>query len=557
MAKKPNFLFFITDQHRADHLGCYGNPVVQTPHIDSLAGRGLTFDEFYVSCPICMPNRATILTGRTPSANGARQNGIPLSLDAVTFVDLLKAAGYSTGLIGKAHFQNISKLDASLEAPARPGIAAALAPIPPEPDPDRPRPTHGIGDEPPGRNDSLWNATREWRTGTGYDLEWTGQWQNNPDYRVPTPYYGFEHVETANGHGDWVGGDYAVWRARQDPEIARKVGPPNGLDRGGVTAPQAWRTAVPEELWSSTWVADRTIDWLEQRAGSDDPFFLFCSFPDPHNPFCPPGKYWDMYDPADIPLPASHGHVNRDEPRYLRTLRAHAAEGRKHDDFMWGFLAGERHTREILALTYGLISCLDDQVGRILARLRDLGLDDDTVVVFTSDHGDFMGDHGLMLKQGLHYQGVIRVPFIWADPAGAAGSRTGILGGSIDIAQTVLKRAEIDPCAGMQGFDVVGAAAAGAEPERAGLTIEEDCPGIHIDMDFGLRTWTLIHNGWRLTRFLGEEAGELFDRNVDPHEMNNLWSDPAALTKRQEMTDRMLAERMRLADTAMLSPFMA
>ncbi len=557
MAKKPNFLFFSTDQHRADHLGCYGNPVVRTPHIDSLAGRGLTFDEFYVSCPICMPNRATILTGRTPSANGARQNGIPLSLDAVTFVDLLRAAGYSTGLIGKAHFQNISKLDASLEAPARPGISAALAPIPQEPDPDRPRPTHGVGDEAPGRSDSLWNATREWRTGPGYDLEWTGQWQKNPDYRVPTPYYGFGHVEIANGHGDWVGGDYAVWRARQDPDIARKVGPPNGLDRGGVTAPQAWRTAVPEELWSSTWIADRTIDWLEKRAGSDDPFFLFCSFPDPHNPFCPPGKYWGMYDPADIALPASHGHVNRDEPRYLRTLRAHAAEGRKHDDFMWGFLAGERHTREILALTYGLISCLDAQVGRILARLRDLGLDGDTVVVFTSDHGDFMGDHGLMLKQGLHYQGVIRVPFIWADPAGSAGRRTGITGGSIDIAQTVLKRAEIDPCAGMQGFDIVGAAAAGRPPERAGLTIEEDCPAIHIDMDFGLRTWTLIHDGWRLTRFLGEETGELFDRNTDPHEMNNLWSDPAARTRLQDMTERMLAERMRLTDTAMLSPFMA
>ena len=557
MAKKPNFLFIITDQHRADHLGCYGNPIVRTPNVDSLARRGLTFEEFYVSCPVCMPNRATILTGRTPTANGTRQNGIPLSRDAVTFVDLLKAGGYSTGLIGKAHFQNISKLDVSLEGPGRPNPGTAMSPPPQGSDIDRPRPTPGVDDRPIGRTDALWNATREWRTGPGYDLEWPGQWLADPDYRVPTPYYGFDHVEIANGHGDWVGGDYAVWRGRQDPDIANRVGPPNSLDKGSVTAPQAWRTAVPEELWSSTWIADRTIAWLERQAETEAPFFLFCSFPDPHNPFCPPGKYWNLYDPADIPLPESHGHVNRDEPRYLQTLRADATAGRKHDDFMWGFLAGAQHTREILALTYGLVTCLDDQIGRILARLEALGLDEDTVIVFTSDHGDFMGDHGLMLKQGLHYQGVIRVPFIWTDPAVNAGDRTTMPSGSIDIAQTVLKRAGIEPAAGMQGFDIVSAAESGNPPDRAGLTIEEDSPAVHIDMDFDLRTWTLIHDGWRLTRFMGEETGELFDRNTDPHEMNNLWSDPAAQAQLHDMTERMLAERMRLTDTAMLSPFMA
>ena len=179
------------------------------------------------------------------------------------------------------------------------------------------------------------------------------------------------------------------------------------------------------------------------------------------------------------------------------------------------------------------------------------------MVVFTSDHGDFMGDHGLMLKQGLHYQGVIRVPFIWADPAGVTGRRSDVLGGSIDIAQTILNRAGVAAAAGMQGFDIAGAAATGKQPERAGLMIEEDCPGLHIDMDFGLRTWTLIHDGWRLTRILGEETGELFDRNADPHEMTNLWSDPAARAKLQDMNERMLAERMRLTDTVMLSPFMA
>ena len=108
MPRQPNFLLVSTDQHRADHLGCYGNPIVRTPAIDTLASRGLIFDNFFVACPICMPNRVAILTGRMPTTNGTRHNGIPLELDAVTFVDQLRDAGYHTGLVGKAHFQNIT-----------------------------------------------------------------------------------------------------------------------------------------------------------------------------------------------------------------------------------------------------------------------------------------------------------------------------------------------------------------------------------------------------------------------------------------------------------------
>ena len=105
MTRKPNYLFIVTDQHRADHLGCYGNPVVRTPNIDGLADRGTRFDRFYVANPICMCNRASILTSRMPSLHGGRHNGIPLSLDATTFVDLLRDKGYSTALIGNRIFR--------------------------------------------------------------------------------------------------------------------------------------------------------------------------------------------------------------------------------------------------------------------------------------------------------------------------------------------------------------------------------------------------------------------------------------------------------------------
>src|SRR5215469_16588634 len=106
--KRPNFLFFIADQLRWDHLGCYGNPIVKTPHVDRLAAESFVSDAFYVASPICMPNRATLMTGRMPSVHGVRHNGIPLSLDATTFVELLRQDGYRTGLIGKSHLQNMT-----------------------------------------------------------------------------------------------------------------------------------------------------------------------------------------------------------------------------------------------------------------------------------------------------------------------------------------------------------------------------------------------------------------------------------------------------------------
>ena len=122
MAKTPNYLFIVTDQLRADHLGCYDNSVVKTPNIDSLAARGTRFDRFYVANPICMCNRASILTSRMPSLHGGRHNGIPLSLDHTTFVELLRDKGYDTALIGKSHLQGMTGMPATAKQQQKPGL---------------------------------------------------------------------------------------------------------------------------------------------------------------------------------------------------------------------------------------------------------------------------------------------------------------------------------------------------------------------------------------------------------------------------------------------------
>ena len=127
MTNRPNFLVIMTDQQRADHLGCYGNDIVQTPNIDGLAAHGTRFDSFYVSNPICQPNRAALATGQLTSVNGCRQNGIPLGLDCTTYADVLRSAGYRTGLVGKSHFQNVSPIAAPLP------LLAGAGDAPPEP----------------------------------------------------------------------------------------------------------------------------------------------------------------------------------------------------------------------------------------------------------------------------------------------------------------------------------------------------------------------------------------------------------------------------------------
>jgi arylsulfatase A-like enzyme len=402
----------------------------------------------------------------------------------------------------------------------------------------------------------LREANRRRRSGPAYEVEIGKLWTQNPDRTVPSPYYGFDFVRFANGHGDQVYGHYSGWlRDRAaDPDSLR--GWRNALPAPGLVAPQAWRTAVPEELYPTSYVAEETIGYLERhsQAAGDQPFFLQCSFPDPHHPFTPPGRYFDLYDPATIPLPKSFHHVDEHEPAFQKELRAAAAAGKSNASGPPPFaLTDETAVRQCIALTYGMITMVDDAIGRVLGRLRALGMDRNTVVIFTSDHGDFMGDHGLMLKHGLHYEGVIHVPFIWSDPANPAGQTTDLLSGTIDIGTSVLGRAGLAPFHGSQGFDVVRAAR-NAEPlPRLGMIVEEDELGIHLGRDDGLRTRTFVTGRWQLTLWDGIEAGCLFDRESDPEQIRNLWHSKQHEPVKHELMGKMLREMIRLGDTAPLT----
>lgn len=527
MSDRPNFLFIITDQHRADYLGCAGHPVLRTPQIDSIATRGRRFDRFYVANPICMPNRATLMTGRMPSLHGVRSNGIPLSLQANTFVALLRAHGWRTALLGKSHLQCFT----------------GIAPIVTRP-PARP----GHRPPPPG----FAEATRPIPGDGPYDVEIPQRWRDDPGWAVPLPFYGFDRVDLATNHGDEVGGHYWHWLKAKGGDPDKLVGPDNALPHDAV-CPQAWRTAVPEELYPTAYVAERTIDFLEDHArnGGGAPFFAFASFPDPHHPFTPPGRYWDMYRADDMTLPASFAPSNATPP-HVAWLQARRDDGTRVVQGQDGIAISEREAREAMALTCGMIAMIDDAVGRILATLDRLGQRDNTVVVFTADHGDFLGDHQLLLKGPIHYQGLIRVPCLWADtPDRARPGTTAALAGTLDLAATILDRAGLEPYNGIQGRSLL-AAAAGEDDGPEAVMVEEDGQRTVFGLPGPARLRSVVTRDWRMTLYHGLPWGELYSLRDDPAEMVNRWDDPAAAAVKAEMLERLARLQMATVDRSPL-----
>ena len=523
-SSRPNFLFIITDQHRADFLGCYGHPVLRTPHIDSIAGHGTAFDRFYVASPVCQPNRASLMTGRMPSVHDVRSNGISLSMEAVTFVDLLRDAGYKTALVGKSHLQNFTGFDPIIK---------------------RPPPREGFHEP----SAELRQSLRDHLDDPKYEQETPGYWKK-PGAHVQTPFYGFDHVTLVRAHGDEPGGDYDRWLEARDPKAKNLLGPKNSLPHDYIV-PQAYRTAIPEELYATAFIGDSACDYLGAVKNDDAPFFMMVSFPDPHHPFNPPGKYWDMYKPEQFPVPEAFSRNDWTPPALVQNIFKEREAGKANLTGMGTIGVSGREAQEARALTCGMIACIDDTVGKVLAALDRSGKRDDTVVIFTSDHGDHLGDHRLMLKGAEQYQSIVRVPFIWADPqAKAQPKRTNAMASTMDIGATVLERAKIEPASGMQAKSFLPVMDGKAAREAVFIQYDHQAssPGTNIPV----RVHTVIDDRYRLSVFHATGWGELYDLKDDPGEFENLWGDPAHAKTRARMTEKLLLAEIEHIDRAPL-----
>jgi arylsulfatase A-like enzyme len=474
----------------ASSLACYGNPDVETPNIDRLAVDGCLFERAYCNNPVCMPSRATLFTGMTPRQHGVITNGVRLSSDVPTVTEVLGAAGYRTFGAGKIHLQ--------------PGL-------------DGGRPLAQFS----------WEDRARWEVGEIASL--------------PADYYGLGEVYFASGHVSGCFGQYANECRRAHPEVSeayRRNGPgPQG------TAQLTWRTGVPAELHYNHWIADRTIEFLRD-VPSAQPFFAWCSFPDPHGPWAAARPYCDMYDPDSLHLDPTWREM-ADPLAFLADYRSALPPFLRVGD--------ETGLRETIAQFYGMISHVDHNVGRVMKALHDCERDADTIAVFLTDHGEYAGSHGLMGKTPWPYEPLLRVPCIWRVPrARETGLHASAAMSLLDFVPTILDFAGFGPSDILpEGFNRADRCLPGrslrpllegGELERRPCLVEFENnarrgPPLHMR--------ALIGERYKLVLYPPHPKGLLFDLAEDPGERRNLWSDHAHAEIRDAMVHELLEEIVR------------
>ena len=492
MAQKPNFLIFCTDQMHGRSLGCAGNPDVRTPNLDRLAEAGTRFSRAYCPNPLCTPSRASLITGLTPRQHGALTNGTPLPEHIPTVTAALAAAGYHTHSVGKLHLQ----------------------------------PWMGYGPH---------------RANPDLPFSWEDEvrWNEGEITRLPSPYYGFASTDFVGGHVEYVHGQYANWLRREHPGAIEGYRPERA--EGAVAGRNdCWRLGIDADLHYNRWIADRTIDYLAARPPGE-PFFVWCSFPDPHFPFAAPRPYSRMYDPASLALSPTWQQAE-DPTAFLAEFRRSYAGGTG---------VTEPDLREIVAQTYGMITHVDAEIGRVLRRLERSGLAENTVVAFLADHGEYLGAHHLLYKSVWPYEELLGVPLIWRAPGGRAGQAPEEAVSLLDFAATVVDYAGLD--ASWFDLRVYGQADRPTLPGRslracidAGQPVAADRPVlVEFDEDGRpgpmTRMRTIIRGRHKLTIYAAQPDGLLFDLDADPNETMNLWADAG----RRDLRADLLAELAR------------
>jgi uncharacterized sulfatase len=482
----PNILLITSDQQHWNTLGVL-NPEIRTPNLDRLAGEGTLFQRAYCPNPTCTPTRASMITGKYPSQHGSFSLGMKLAEDEPTVGDVFQQAGYRTALVGKAHFQPLrgSEEYASLEA------------YPVLQDLDFWRGFHG-------------------------------------------PFYGFEHVELARNHADeaHVGQHYAIWMEENGlSDWQQYFQPPTGTN-----ADQKHKWRLPERYHYNTWIAERTNALLEQYSTANESFFLWASFFDPHPPYLIPEPWDRMYDPAEITVPTGTPGEHEQNPVTFQMTQQEAPDfgpwKEPDGNAMHGFHS-HLHDRDALArdiaVYYGMVSCMDKHIGDILDRLDALGLADDTLVVFTSDHGHFYGQHGLIAKGPFHYEDVIRVPYIVRQPGKVPAERqSDALQTLVDLPVSFLAACDVAVPVGMTGVDQTPVWYGQAEAMRDHVLVE------HHHQPTTIHVKTYVDARYKLTVHCYREYGELFDLVDDPGEIHNRWSDPAYADLKAELVYKLL-----------------
>ncbi len=487
---RPNFLIISADQQRGDCVGVEGRGV-KTPHLDGLCRDGARFSACITPSVVCQPARASILTGQLCRTHGVHDNGIDLDPETGKkgFAGALAADGYQTAFFGKAHFSTYHAREKT------------------------------------GSPESVLSSE-------DFGEDWYG------------PYMGFEHVELMLVGHNWFAPEKPP-RGQHFERFFHRDG--RGDEKqalywknGGDTndAAQTWHSQLPLAFHNTPWTADRAIEWLKHGRTADQPFCAWVSFPDPHHPFDCPEPWSRLHDPNDIILPEHRSRDFGNRPWWHAAAVENEPEGDPENVKMRKAYSriqeqADVQLREIIANTFGQLSFIDDNVGRLMNALADAGLDDNTYVIYISDHGDWLGDHGLVLKGPMHYEGLLRVPMLVRGPGVPAGKVVDEPVSTIDIGPTLFDIAGAEPLLTQHGSSLRPLLEADGGTRDYAMNEWELLPS-RVGVALSLRTVrTKTH---KLTMDLRSETGEMYDLVNDPAEMVNIFDDPDAGEIRAQLT---------------------
>jgi arylsulfatase A-like enzyme len=507
--RTKNILFIMCDQLRWDYLSCYGHPRLATPNIDKLATKGVRFTRAYVQSPVCGSSRMSFYTGRYVQSHGATWNGVPLKVGEMTLGDYLRPLGVDCVLVGKTHMradqEGMERL--GIDPNSIIGVRVAECGFDPY---ERDDGLHGVG--PDGRYDS--------------QVPRYNRWLNEKGYSGDNPWH--DWANAAEGEGNRLASGWAMRHARKPARVA-------------------------EADSETPYMTRRAMDFIEEAG--DKPWCLHLSYIKPHWPYIAPAPYNAMYGASDV-LPVIRSEEERRDPH---PLLAEFMERRVGKTF-----ARDEVREEVIPVYMGLINQIDDQLGLLFAFMRERGLFENTLIVFTSDHGDYLGDHW-MGEKDLFHEPSVKIPLIICDPSDAADAGRGTtcdeLVESIDLIPTFLQSLGTDPgeqSHRLEGRSLVpfldGSGAAqwrrfaiseydySLQPFSAKLGIEPRDAQLFMVAD---KRWKLIHApGFRPM---------LYDLATDPNELRDLGTDPQFEAERQRLMAALNAWGLRLSQRTTLS----
>jgi arylsulfatase len=471
-ADKPNIIYIFSDQHRGDAMGCVGHPDIITPNLDKLSQESVTFERCSTSSPLCMPARASMMTGKHVREHGIWNNNVELNpKENPSHVRNIRDAGYHTALIGKTHLYQ-----------------------------------HG--------GSKVGSHSKEY-------IPLMNEWGFDDTDELHGPLASFRHDSSYTEHLESKG---LLEKHRNYIDHYRK-----GWAQGTADPWTELPCPLPDEDHLDAYTGRRTVEWINNYS-DEKPFYLQVLFPGPHDPFDSPASYRAMYKPEEMSV-GSMEMPREPVPDNVKFV------------LKWSGLEGKltREDKQLMStFYYAKITLIDEYIGKIVKALEEKNMLDNTWIIYTSDHGEMLGDH-MMSHKIVFYEGALRIPLIIRPPGGTQGWKTAALADHLDHPATMIDIAGASPLENCDGRSLKQQVLAG--PDAADSQKGKDYVFSEVFAFSMIRD-----NRYKLafdTR--NNQPGELFDLENDPDEDQNLITDPAyegIVKDLQEAYERQMADRL-------------